>query len=413
MPSPLSDRSEAWLRTLSKLQVWGVIALTFTSFFPRLFHYQEYVFFVFLLAAAVMLSRRFCGIRWINNPIFLPFSLMVLWVLVTVPFSIDPAYSFAEWRKLTVQLLVVSWVYAIVQAYGDASTIRWILAAVVLGAAVVSVHSLVDFFQRDGSLLDRDVRAWAPWAGSNWLSTYMVIAIPFVVVAGMVSRNRWIWAICWLGVLGPALFALVFSYMRAGWIGLAAQGVALGLFMRRSRFLYVAVGICVLTVAGLLMLVRAGYQPHTFDTVSMQIRLEIWNLSFREILEHPFVGIGYGNDTVAKRFDNYLNAVEPLLRNSPYGAHSLFLMIATGSGVPALILFVWILVRVCRTLFRGAGHVADSATHAFLVGTAVMVIGFTVRNLFDYMLAGSLAHLFWTLVAVGLVEAVPKLSRDT
>jgi heptosyltransferase-3/putative inorganic carbon (HCO3(-)) transporter len=410
-PSSVPDRSEEWFPALAKIQVWGVIALTFSSFFPTLFHYQEYAFFALFLSAAVMLSRRRQGFHWLRSPISTPFFLLVCWVLVTVPFSIDPAYSFSEWRKLTVQLLVVSWVYAIVRAYGDASTMRLVLAAVVLGTAVVSVHSLVDFVQRGGSFLDRNVRAWAPLAGPTWLSTYMVVAIPFVVVAGMVAKNGWGRAICWLGVL-VAFFAGVVSYMRAAWIGLAAQGVALGLFLRSRRILYTAVCLCMLTVAGLLLLAQAGYQPHTFDTVSMQIRLKIWNLSLREILEHPVVGIGYGNDTIAKRFDNYSNAVGPLLHNHSHGTHSLFLMIAMGSGVPALILFAWLLVATCRTLYLGAGRAADPAAHVFLVGTAVMVIGFAVRNLFDYMLAGSLAHLFWTLVAVGLVEASPKPSRD-
>jgi hypothetical protein len=33
---------------------------------------------------------------------------------------------------------------------------------------------------------------------------------------------------------------------------------------------------------------------------------------------------------------------------------------------------------------------------------ALSVLGFMVRNAFDYMFAGTLASLFWILVAVGL-----------
>lgn len=38
----------------------------------------------------------------------------------------------------------------------------------------------------------------------------------------------------------------------------------------------------------------------------------------------------------------------------------------------------------------------------FRMAIALAVIGFVVRNLFDYMFAGSLATLFWILVATGL-----------
>lgn len=407
-----SGRSELWSQTLSKIQVWGVIALTFTSFFPTLFHYQEYAFFALFLAAAAMLSGQNRGIRWINSPIGLPFLLLVLWVLATVPFSIDPTYSFAEWRKLVAQLLVLSWVHAIVRAYGDAFTVRWILTAVVLGTAIVSAHSLIDFFQRGGSLVERNVRAWAPLAGPNWLSTYMVIAIPFVVVAGVGARNWWLRIICWAGVLGPALFAQALSYMRAGWIGLAVQGIALGVFMRRRQVVYAVLALCALIVLSLLILARAGYQPNTFDTVSMQIRLEIWNLGLREVVEHPLVGIGYGNDMIAKRFQNYPETIESLSRIRNYGMHSLFLMIAAGSGLPALVLIIWLLMATGRALLQGASHAVDPATYAFLIGTTVMIVGFAVRNMFDYMLMGSLAHLFWTLVAVALVQTVPKPVND-
>ena len=405
-------RPELWAQTHSKIQVWGVIALTFTSFFPTLFHYQEYAFFALFLAAAATLSRQNRGIRWICSPIGLPFLMLILWVLATVPFSIDPTYSFAEWRKLVVQLLVLSWVHAIVRAYGDALTVHRILAAVVLGMSIVSAYSLIDFSQRGGSLVERNVRAWAPLAGPNWLSTYMVICIPFVVVAGVVARNWWLRIICWMGVLGPALLAQVLSYMRAGWIGLAVQGIALGLFMRRRQVVHAVLVLCALIVVSLLMLARVGYQPNTFDTVSMQIRLEIWNLGLLEVMEHPFVGIGYGNDIITKRFQNYPEAIEPLLRNRSHGMHSLFLMTAIGSGLPALVLIIWLLMATGKALLQGASRAVDPAAYAFLIGTAVMIVGFAVRNMFDYMLMGSLAHLFWTLVAVALVQAVPKPASE-
>ena len=37
------------------------------------------------------------------------------------------------------------------------------------------------------------------------------------------------------------------------------------------------------------------------------------------------------------------------------------------------------------------------------------VIGFGVRNLFDYMFMGSLSHLFWILVATGVALRHPAL----
>ena len=73
-----------------------------------------------------------------------------------------------------------------------------------------------------------------------------------------------------------------------------------------------------------------------------------------------------------------------------------------GSGVPALILFIWIFVRIVYTLTRQWWQSKVTETQGLLVAVAVVTVGFATRNLFDYMFAGSLAHLFWILVAAGL-----------
>ena len=88
-----------------KLQAYGLVGITFSCFFPRLIHFQEYAFF-FLLAVALCLAWVERINPWIRTPIDLPLLGFVGWVLCTVPFATDPAYSFSEWRKLVAQVLV-------------------------------------------------------------------------------------------------------------------------------------------------------------------------------------------------------------------------------------------------------------------------------------------------------------------
>jgi putative inorganic carbon (HCO3(-)) transporter len=42
-----------------------------------------------------------------------------------------------------------------------------------------------------------------------------------------------------------------------------------------------------------------------------------------------------------------------------------------------------------------------------------MVVGFAVRNLFDYMFAGSLAYLFWLLVATALAQGTAEAAPES
>ena len=92
--------------------------------------------------------------------------------------------------------------------------------------------------------------------------------------------------------------------------------------------------------------------------------------------------------------------------------HNTFAMVLMGSGVPAIILFVWIFVRIVSTLTRQWRRSTVAETQWLLVAVAVVTVGFATRNLFDYMFAGSLAHLFWILVAAGLCSVRPQISTE-
>ena len=94
------------------------------------------------------------------------------------------------------------------------------------------------------------------------------------------------------------------------------------------------------------------------------------------------------------------------------GLHNTFATVLMGSGVPAIILFIWIFVRIVSTLTRQWQRSTAAETQGLLVAVAVVTVGFATRNLFDYMFAGSLAHLFWILVAAGLCSVRPQISTE-
>ena len=76
-------------------------------------------------------------------------------------------------------------------------------------------------------------------------------------------------------------------------------------------------------------------------------------------------------------------------------------MVLMGSGVQSINLFIWIFVRIVSTLTRQWQRSTAAETQGLLVAVAVVTVGFATRNLFGYMFAGSLASLFWILMAFG------------
>jgi heptosyltransferase-3/putative inorganic carbon (HCO3(-)) transporter len=157
--------------------------------------------------------------------------------------------------------------------------------------------------------------------------------------------------------------------------------------------------ICVVTLSSM------GYQRDTLDPWTFQARLKTWGLGLHQVVQHPLVGTGFGNNTFSKVYTAEVQADEkkgPVEKVLP-ALHNTFAMVLMGSGVPALLCFLWIIVRAVQRLLAGV-RCSPPLTRPIVlrIAVALAVIGFIVRNLFDYMFAGSLSTLFWIVVATGL-----------
>ena len=381
--------------TFWKLQAFGFLLLMGMSFSPRLFHLEEYLFFL-LLVSAIVVALKTRHPLWIHTPLDVPLFVFAGWVLLTVPFAIDPLYSFGEWRKLVVQILVFYWTLLVLQQTQRRGMTSKVMAVVVFATAAVCLYALQDFVARGGTWQNRSIRAGAPNSDYNWLTTYMVIAIPIICAAAMSNLDLWrrISVIC-VGIL--AIIAQLLSYTRAGWLGIIVQGIFLGIWTgRRQIIIWVLVGV-VFIGAVFAGLTHMGYQRDTVDPWTLvEARFGAWRLQAGEVMQHPIVGIGYGSGTFLKRFADYPETAKA------DGPHSTFLMIAMGSGIPAIGVFIWMMFRAVRVVVRGAKERVGREARAFLLAVAVVIVGFATRNCFDYMFAGSLAFLFWLLMATAL-----------
>jgi hypothetical protein len=85
-------------------------------------------------------------------------------------------------------------------------------------------------------------------------------------------------------------------------------------------------------------------------------------------------------------------------------------MFAMGSGIPAFIFLVWILVKGVKVLSAGAKYLAAGA--GFRIAVALVVVGFWVCAFFNYLFTGSLAYLFFILLAGGISLCLSSPAQD-
>ena len=397
LSSPIAlSRETFWV-----IQAWGFLLLISMSFFPRLFHIEEYLFFL-LLASTIVVAYKTGTPIWIHTALDVPLLLFAGWVLLTVPFAIDPAYSFGEWRKLAVQVAVFYWGLLVLRQNRGRGMTSKVVIMVVIATTIVSSFAVQDFLARGGTWQNRSIRAGAPSSDYNWLTTYLVVAIP-IIAAAVVASKRQLHRVV-LTCAGIVAFAAqAVAYTRAGWVGMIAEGVALGFFTARRQVIIWVLGSALLVGAGVIALSHWGYQRDTIDPWTLvDARLGVWKLQLEEIVHHPLVGIGYGSKTFMMRFSGYRETEKAA------GSHSTFLMIATGSGIPAIALLLWLMLRTVRLLVHTAKQVIDDEKRMFMLAVAIMIVGFATRNIFDYMFAGSLAYLYWLLIATAFCRPLSK-----
>lgn len=402
--------TEVALRSRIYQWVWrvesaGLLALTVMTFFPAWSHVQEYLFlslFVIGCATAYGQRRRLLYPSALN----LPIALWLGWVVLSVPFALDPVYSFSEWRKVVVKVLWFYWTMLILRNTESDDMDGKVLVAVAVGSLALCSYALLDFVSRDGMLSDRLIRARAPSSDYNWLSSYLVMAIPILMAGALRVRRHLSWTVLYLGTTALALTAQLLSYTRAGWLALLSQGCAFGIFTKRLALI---VGFLAGSVIMLSLILAVGvgeYHQDTRDLWTVQSRAVVWALMLQDIKEHPLFGLGYGTETFMRRFGDCPETVKTK------GSHNFFLMTAMGSGMPALAFLTWVFVAGITECLRAARTFANHSELAALwMGLALMIVGVAVRNLFDTMFVGSLACLFWMLLGTGLGQ-IPRRQRS-
>ena len=97
--------------------------------------------------------------------------------------------------------------------------------------------------------------------------------------------------------------------------------------------------------------------------VSLTGRTEIWDLSYKYILEHPIIGHGLRND------GNFV-----LWKNSFWQSHSQVLQFLYEGGIPLVILMIILILMIARKVDKYKGSKLSLLFSTFLLGFFVMMI---------------------------------------
>jgi O-antigen ligase len=332
----------------------------------------------------------------------------VVWVGLTIPFSVAPFYSVKEYGKLLQHMVVF---YAVIYFFKELLYRQVLLGLVGVMAIVVAGYGLSQFNlgnpQAVVSFLPAEV----------WLTTFLVMVIPFGLAVALGEGPPEIRSGGAL-IVGMMTVCLLATQSRAGLVALVGELWVIAWFIRSVSAKIVAALTTVCAIAAVVLVFNEGAIPvagvSADITTSLPLkrgfasvihRFDIWWFTLSEIAKHWLVGIGYGSQSYLLVYGQDQEVVTP--GHNPVmhaGTHNIFLYLALHVGLPGMLLFGWFFVRVVLRTCEEYRQAHDWLSKSVLVGSVVSVVGLILRLQFDQMLVGSLAVLFWVLLAMAVLS---------
>jgi O-antigen ligase len=344
--------------------------------------------------------------------ILVPLFAWAAWSLASLSWSLDPAYSWAQFSREIIDNLLVMLIFYV--AARDAFSMR-----VLIGAALASFA----FFALLAIGVDAATGAWdagrwhhgvGPW------STWVVLVAPFIFAliapppAGFGGGTRFV-------TTGLALLALVvvsarMTDNRVVWIALAAVFATASLVaalrwpqtFTRTPVRWIAPLAVLLFVLGLAFAdvveeraERLGSDRDVASSLERDPRLMLWEHVLEKIGERPLTGYGFGRRILADRLAAEMG--DPLLAH----AHNVFASQWLQTGLVGLVAFTAFLVSLALRYLRFARSRDDTLAFVGLAGIALLA-GFIAKDITDDFLFRSNAKELWATTAMLLGYGVRR-----
>ena len=306
-----------------------------------------------------------------------PLAFYILACLLSVAFSLDPAWSLASARDLfglSTVFLVLVWVR-------DAERLHRVVDGVVVMAALAALWGLGQFLTGYGDLGQR-IRG--PFSHYMTFAGVLLMANLLLLARFGCHRPRlrdWRWVAC-----AFITVALLGSLTRGSWVALALTLFVLVL-LRRPKSPMVWLPVAALAVA----LLVAPFRQRVISIVDLQDpsnydRLSMLDAGLEMVSERPFFGLGPGMPE--RLYPIYRPLAAP--RKSAPHLHNTYLQIAAEGGLISLGAYIWLIAasllfsyRGYRRCSRGTFEQVPERAEELFLGSMLAVVGFSLAGLFE------------------------------
>ncbi|HOW59408.1 MAG TPA: O-antigen ligase family protein [Candidatus Omnitrophota bacterium] len=265
-------------------------------------------------------------------------------------------------------------------------------------AGLIGVYTLVEYMRRPDRI---EVVFGDPNVLGAFLAYTLFLMLGFFLI-NFRDRKYWLLLVPFLVMVR----ALMCTFSRGAYLALA---VALhGIVFLRSRLLFVLLlGVSIFLYLNPAFLpdgvrhrlgqtyerrYQAGEVREVLDP-SLQGRVEIYKGGMQMIKEHPFMGVGY--DLFPAKLVHYWS------KAASTDAHNTYLLIGAEMGLPALAVFLWLLIKIFWDTLALYLKTHDRWAKGLALGFLGSIPAFVLSNFYETKIFyHNVSSYFWVLAAL-------------
>lgn len=349
---------------------------------------------------------------WLKTPLNLPIYLFLFVGLIAI---VRASASFGDAYILTAVIEYKRWItpiflyFLVLNTVKERQTIENVVMIIMFVTTVVGLMAIYDYIDlgdihnmekaRIGGIADQ------PNMLAAFFNYYMFLPFAFFLL-NMNKLPYWLLTIPFL----IDFRGIMVTFSRGGYMAFAAGLYAISFF--RSKWLfallilfsfYAYVNPSILP-GGIQYRMGQTFQPqdnsfqdNSFNEehleTSSRTRVEVWKGAMEMIKEHPWFGVGYG----------LFQAMIPYywVGQRAIDAHNTYLIIAAEMGIPALLIFLLIIVIAFWNTLQLYRKTKNNFSKAVALGFLGGLFGLLMSNMFGSRLdSQEISSYFWILAAL-------------
>ena len=251
----------------------------------------------------------------------------------------------------------------------------------------------------DAAMFDIGGRVMSTFENPNVLGKYLIMIIPFFVVAIVLFKRTQTRLLYTAGLLCMCM-CLVYTWSRGSWLAFIIATMVLLLILERKVLAIYMAGILALPFAPLILpdaVTRRFLSIGNIADTSTSYRVSIWQGTIRMLREHFFTGIGIGIEPFSIVYPEYaLSGIE----TAPH-SHSLYLQVLVEYGIVGIAILSLIIFFFIQCCFCAMKKADEIYLKLFAAAGFCAVGGFLINGMTDFVWYNYRVYLmFWLVIAV-------------